>query len=166
MHAAGAPWEGSAMTLEPVLAFVMTYAAFLVSGLLFRLDLVYYNALAKPSYTPPGAVIGLVWALLFACISLAVALLVAQVGLTNVGGWLWAALAANWFFNQAYSYIQFVRKEWLFAAFDSGLVALTAIAFIVLAWNVNPISAWLFVPYAAWASFATYLSYAVWALNR
>jgi tryptophan-rich sensory protein len=154
------------MKLEPVLAFVVTYGAFLVSGFLFRLDFVYYNALVKPSYTPPGAVIGLVWAFLFACISLAVALLVAQVGLPNVSGWLWAALAANWFFNQAYSYIQFVRKEWLFAAFDSGLVALTAVVFIILVWNVSRPSAWLFAPYAAWASFATYLSYAVWGLNR
>jgi tryptophan-rich sensory protein len=154
------------MRVEAVLAFVATFGLFLVSGFLFRLDLVYYNALAKPAYTPPGAVIGLVWALLFACISLAVALLVAQLGLPKVSGWLWAALAANWFFNQAYSYIQFVRKDWLLAAFDSGFVALTAVAFIILVWNVSRPSAWLFVPYAAWASFATYLSYAVWALNR
>jgi benzodiazapine receptor len=45
-------------------------------------------------------------------------------------------------------------------------VALTAIAFIVLAWKVSKPAAWLFVPYAVWATFATYLSYAVWALNR
>jgi benzodiazapine receptor len=152
--------------IEPVIAFVATYAAFLVSGFLFRLDLAYYDALAKPWYTPPGWVIGLVWALLFGCISLAVALLVSQVGVANVSVWLWVALAANWFVNQAYSYIQFVRKDWLLAALDSGLVALTAIAFIALAWNLSRPSAWLFVPYAAWATFATYLSYAVWALNR
>jgi tryptophan-rich sensory protein len=59
-----------------------------------------------------------------------------------------------------------VRKDWLLSTFDSGLVALTAIAFIVLVWKVSRPSAWLFVPYAAWSSFATYLSYAVWALNR
>jgi tryptophan-rich sensory protein len=154
------------MRVEPVIAFVATYALFLVSGFLFRLDLVYYNALAKPSFTPPGWVIGLVWALLFACISLAVALLIDKVGLADVGVWLWVALASNWFLNQAYSYIQFERKDWLLAAFDSGLLTLTGIAFIVLVWNVSRPSAWLFVPYTAWTAFATYLSYAVWALNR
>lgn len=154
------------MKLEPVVAFVATYALFLISGFLFRLDLVYYNALAKPSFTPPGAVIGLVWAFLFACISLSVAMLIDKVGLGGVGAWLWVALASNWFLNQAYSYFQFERKDWLLAAFDSGLLTLTGIAVIALAWNVNRSSAWLFVPYTAWTAFATYLSYAVWALNR
>lgn len=154
------------MKLSSVVVFFVTYAAFLVSGFLFRIDLVYYNALAKPSWTPPGSVIGIVWAVLFACISLAVALLDAKVGLANLGTWLWVMLAANWFFNQAYSYLQFVRKDWLFAAFDSGLVALTAVAFIVLACRVSRASGWLFVPYALWASFATYLTAVVWGMNR
>lgn len=154
------------MKVSPILVFVVTYALFLISGFVFKLDLAYYNALAKPSFTPPGSVIGTVWAFLFACISLAVALLVSRVGIAEVGTWLWVVLAANWFFNQAYSYIQFVRKEWLLAAFDSGLVALTAFVFIALAWRVSRASALLFVPYALWASFATYLSYAIWALNR
>lgn len=154
------------MKLSSVVVFFVTYAAFLVSGFLFRIDLVYYNALVKPSWTPPGSVIGIVWAVLFACISLAVALLDAKIGIANMGTWLWVMLLANWFFNQAYSYLQFVRKDWLFAAFDSGLIALTAVAFIVLAWRVSRASSWLFVPYALWASFATYLTAVVWGLNR
>lgn len=154
------------MKPSSIVVFVVTYAAFLVSGFLFRIDLVYYEALVKPSFTPPGSVIGIVWAVLFACIALAVAVLDARVGLANVGVWVWVMLISNWFFNQAYSYIQFVRRDWLLAAFDSGLVALTAIAFIALVWKVSRPSAWLFVPYALWASFATYLSAVIWALNR
>ncbi len=154
------------MNWSPVLVFVVTYALFLVSGFLFHIDFVYYDALAKPSFTPPGKVIGLVWAFLFACISLSVALLDAKVGIPHVGWAVGSVLVANWLFNQAYSYIQFTRKEWLPAAFDSALIALTAFAYVALAWGVSPLSAWLFVPYALWACFATYLSYAIWALNR
>ena len=154
------------MKLSSVVVFIATYAAFLVSGFLFRIDLVYYDTLVKPSFTPPGAVIGLVWAVLFACIALSVAVLDAKVGLANVGPWIWVTLAANWFFYQAYSYIQFIRRDWLLAAFDSGLVALTAIAFIVLVRKTSRPSAWLFVPYALWATFATYLTIVIWGLNR
>lgn len=154
------------MKLSAIVVFVVTYAAFLISGLVFRIDLPYYEALEKPGFTPPGAVIGLVWAVLFACIALSLALLVARVGLANVSPLIAGVVIANWFFNQAYSYIQFVRKDWLLAAFDSGLIALTAIAFIALVWRTSRASAWLFVPYALWTTFATYLSAAIWSLNR
>ncbi|MBI1982083.1 MAG: tryptophan-rich sensory protein, partial [Candidatus Levybacteria bacterium] len=30
----------------------------------------------------------------------------------------------------------------------------------------NKTSGWLLVPYLAWVSFATYLNYSIWALNR
>lgn len=154
------------MKLSSVVVFAVTFGAFLVSGFFFRLDRGYYDALVKPALAPPGYVIGIVWTLLFTCIALSVALLDAEVGIANIGPWLGAALVANWFFNQAYSYIQFTRKEWLFAAFDSGVLTLTGILFIVLASRVDRTSAWLFVPYTLWTAFATYLSYAFWALNR
>jgi tryptophan-rich sensory protein len=154
------------MKRSSVLVFFVTYALFLISGFLFRIDLVYYNDLIKPSFTPPGAVIGIVWFVLFACISLAVALLDAKLGIAKFGWTIWGVLIANWFFNQAYSYIQFVQKDWLLSTFDCALVALTAWAFIALVWNKSRASGWLFVPYAVWATFATYLSYAVWAANR
>ena len=154
------------MKVSTIVVFVVTYGAFLLSGFLFRIDLPYYNALAKPALAPPGYVIGIVWTILFTLISLSVALLDAKVGIANIGLWLAVALVGNWFFNQAYSYIQFVRKDWLLAAFDSGILTLTGIVFIALAWKVNRTSAWLFVPYTLWTAFATYLSAAFWALNR
>jgi translocator protein len=154
------------MKLRGLVVFAVTYGLFLISGFLFRIDLVYYDALAKPAFTPPGWVIGIVWALLFGCISLAVALLDAKVGIAKLFPVLGSVLVANWFFNQAYSYIQFVRKDWLLATFDAGLVALTALALIVLSRRISRAAAWLFVPYAAWATFATYLSGVIWALNR
>jgi benzodiazapine receptor len=154
------------MKLRGLAVFAVTYGLFLISGFLFRIDLVYYDALAKPAFTPPGWAIGIVWALLFGCISLAVALLDAKVGIAKLFPVLGSVLVANWFFNQAYSYIQFVRKDWLLATFDAGLVALTALALIVLSRRISRAAAWLFVPYAAWATFATYLSGVIWALNR
>ena len=42
------------MKFTPILVFAATYALFLVSGFLFRLDRGWYDALAKPSWTPSG----------------------------------------------------------------------------------------------------------------
>jgi len=152
--------------LSPIIVFVATYALFLVSGFLFRLDRGWYDALVKPSWTPPGAVIGVVWAALFFCIALSLALLDSRVGILSLGPWLAAAIVANWLTNQAYTYFQFTRHDWFGAGIDSGLVALTAFAVAALAWRISKPAALLFVPYGLWASFATYLSFLIWSLNR
>lgn len=154
------------MKLSPIVVFVVTYAVFLISGFLFRIDLVWYDALAKPSWTPPGAVIGLIWAVLFGCIALSVALLDAKAGLLNIGPWLITAIVTNWFLNQAFSYFQATRKDWFLAGWDAALIAVTAWLVAYLAARVNPLSGWLYVPYAVWSSFATYLSFLIWSLNR
>jgi benzodiazapine receptor len=151
---------------SPVIVFVATYALFLVSGFLFRLDRTWYDALVKPSWTPSGGTIGIVWSVLFLCIALSLALLDAKVGILALGPWLTAAVLGNWLTNQAYTYFQFTRHDWFGAGIDSALVALTAFAVAALAWRISRPASLLFVPYALWASFATYLSFLIWSLNR
>jgi tryptophan-rich sensory protein len=146
--------------------FVATYAAFLVSGFLFRLDRGWYDALAKPTWTPPGGVIGLVWAVLFFCIALSYALLDAKVGIANVGAALMAAIAVNWLSNQMYTYWQFTRHDWTAAGIDSAVVAISAFVVAALAWRVSKTAAALLVPYGLWATFATYLSFLIGSMNR
>jgi len=154
------------VTFKPVLVFVATYALFLVSGFFSQLDRAWYDALVKPTWTPPGGVIGIVWAVLFACIAASLALLEAKVGIGSLGPWLTAAIVVNWLTNQAYSYIQFTRQDWFGAGIDAALIALTAFAVVALAWRISKPAALLYVPYALWSSFATYLSFLIWSLNR
>jgi benzodiazapine receptor len=154
------------MKLTPAIVFVATYALFLVSGFLFRLDRAWYDALVKPSWTPSGGTIGIIWSVLFGCIALSLAILDWKVGIANLGWMLTAAIAVNWLSNQAYTYFQFTRQDWFGAGIDSAVVALSAFAVAVLAWRISKPAALLYVPYALWASFATYLSFLIWSLNR
>lgn len=152
--------------LTPIIVFVVSYAAFLVSGFLFRNDIAWYSSLAKPSWTPPGGVIGIVWAVLFFCIALSLALLDAKVGIAHLGWALFAVLAVNYLSNQAFTYFSFTAKDWFAAGIDSAVVALSAFAFAALAWGTSKPASLLFVPYGMWATFATYLSFLIWSLNR
>jgi benzodiazapine receptor len=154
------------MRFTPVIVFVATYALFLVSGFLFRLDRAWYDSLVKPSWTPPGSLIGTVWAVLFFCIALSLALLDWKVGILALGPWLSAAIVVNWLANQAYTYFQFTRHDWFAAGIDSAFIAITAFAVVALAWRISKPAALLYVPYGLWATFATYLSFLISSLNR
>jgi tryptophan-rich sensory protein len=60
-------------TIGAVLVFILTYALFSAAGFLFPVDRDWYDALHKPEWTPSGSAIGIIWAILFALISLAAA---------------------------------------------------------------------------------------------
>ncbi len=144
-----------------VLFLVVTIGGGLLIGFLTRPG-EWYAALAKPWFMPSNKVFGPVWALLYILIAIA--------------GWrtfvrdphgvsliVWAiALVLNF----AWSPI-FFRLHSPPAALVVVLALLAAIlAFIILAWPRDILSAWLFAPYAAWVLFATTLNAAIWRLNR
>ncbi|RJQ56353.1 MAG: tryptophan-rich sensory protein [Actinobacteria bacterium] len=152
--------------LPSILVFFITYALFSIAGFLFPVDRQWYQALSKPSWTPSGSTIGVVWALLFGLIALSVAGLY-QAGALRGENWvLIAVLAANYVFNQGFSYVQFARKDLLLAAADAGLVAATSLALALLSWRHSRLASIALVPYVLWSTFATFLSWTVYQMNR
>lgn len=129
----------------------------------------FYGALAKPEWAPPGWVFGPVWSTLYV--------------LMGVAAWLvWRERPAM---EAAHTSRQrglavFVAQlalnalwTWLFFAWRKGALALGEIVLLWLAvaltmWyfaRVRPLAAWLLVPYLAWVSFATALTWAVLSRN-
>jgi tryptophan-rich sensory protein len=110
---------------------------------------------------PARLVFAPVWVVLYALIALAGWRSFER----DTSGWpmrlWWAQLALN-----------FLWPPVFFAAHRIGLalvvilLLLAAIlAFIALSWRKDRVSAWLFVPYAAWVAFASVLNGAILVLN-
>jgi tryptophan-rich sensory protein len=113
----------------------------------------FYAQLARPSWAPPASVFGPVWTLLYVAMAIAAArgaftLFVAQL----VANALWSWLFFAWHLGAL--------------AFAEALVlwALTA-ATVVSFWRLHSFAALLLVPYLAWVTFASALTFAVWQLN-
>ena len=123
----------------------------------------WYDGLAKPSWTPPGSVIGAVWTVLYVLIALASAL-------------VWSRAAAA---PRAYAAVLLVNLVlnafwcWLFFGLrrpDLGLVEIialwaTCVALVLLAARISAGAAAMLVPYAAWVAFAGYLNWTVVKMN-
>jgi tryptophan-rich sensory protein len=140
-----------------------------VGGIASRDAGVFYGALAKPIWAPPGWVFGPVWSALYVLMGVAawlvwrarpatpadrarrrrgLALFVGQLGLNALWTWLFFA--------------------WRQGAVAFGEIALLWLAVVITAWHfgrVRPLAAWLLVPYLGWVSFATALTWAVWQSN-
>ncbi len=149
-------------TVSLIFFLVLTVGGGLLIGFATR-PTAWYVRLAKPWFTPPNGVFAPVWALLYVCIAIAGWRAFAR----DPAGWpmtLWIlALALNF----SWSPIFFRLHRPLVAFLVIQALLTTIIAFIVLAWRQDDaVSAWLFVPYAAWVSFASVLNAAIWLLNR
>lgn len=126
---------------------------------------IYAQTIVKPPLSPPGWVFPLVWAVLYALMgigaariyqsppsrsrSLGLNLFIAQL----VVNFFWSPI----FFNlQAFGFAFF----WL-------LLLLALVLWMILAFRkADPLAAKLQIPYLVWLSFAAYLNFGVWYLNR
>lgn len=131
----------------------------------------WYVHLRKPSWTPPGAVIGAVWTVLYVMAAIS-ALMVWNIGggASSARPAYFSAIAAlfivNAVVNVFWSYTFFYRHRTGPAIWVCLFLDVTIVALIQLIAPASSGAAWLLVPYAAWVTFAAYLNYRVWEMNR
>lgn len=121
----------------------------------------WYEALQKPPFNPPNRVFGPVWFTLYVLIAVAGwrTFLAEPLG---TGMKLWSAqMVLNWLWSPIWFEL---HQAWLAFAV---IVAIDAVvlAFIANRWSRDRLSAWLFVPYAAWVLFASVLNFSIAILN-
>jgi tryptophan-rich sensory protein len=121
----------------------------------------WYGALAKPPFNPPNWVFGPAWTILYVLIAVAGW----RIWERDRGGRAMKAWWAQMFLNFAWSPVFFTLQSVGGALVIVVLMLAAILAFIGLAWNRDRIAALLFVPYAAWVSFATLLNASILWLN-
>ena len=126
----------------------------------------WYAGLNKPVGTPPNWVFGPVWTILYAMIGTAFALVWHRVpaGAAKRTALVWFGIQLV--LNLAWTPIFFGLHEMLLALVVIvllwGAIAITFSRFR----RIQPVSAFLMVPYWMWVSYATYLNAGYWMLNR
>ena len=125
----------------------------------------WYPTLIKPSFAPPGSVIGAVWIVLFTLMGVSL-FLVWRDGKNSADG----KIALGIF---ALQLLVNVLWSWAFFGLQSpaaGIVVIVVLWLLILQcivrfWPISRNAALLLVPYILWVSFAAFLNYTVWRLN-
>lgn len=136
-----------------------------LAGVLSRKGLeTVYPLLQKSPLTPPGAVFPVVWTVLYLLMGIGLALVVDKGG-ANVSQAvvLWALQLA---LNFSWSLLFFAGGYYLASLFCLAILWVAILAMIAAFAVVSRPAAWLQIPYLLWVTFAGYLNWAVWTLNR
>lgn len=123
----------------------------------------WYDGLNKPPLQPPGAVFPSVWIPLYLAMGVALFLIWRSDAVTKQTAYVLFGIQAV--LNAAWSLVFFgMQQPWFAAVVILALLAVVVYSIKVFR-GINQWAAWLFVPYAAWVAFATYLNLGVAILN-
>ena len=148
-----------------ILWVALTEAVGFLAGLITGEGVQYFGEYVRqPPLSPPGWIFPVVWGILYALMGISAARVwsAADSNERSQGlNWFVLQLILNFFwplifFNaQAYG----VASVWIVILWAAVLVM------IMKFYQVDPLAAWLQVPYLLWLTFAAYLTFGVWFLN-
>lgn len=127
----------------------------------------FYAALVKPIWAPPGWLFGPVWSVLYISMSLAMWLVWKNKAakppkdytIAHVCWWGQLVLNAAW------PVVFWLQPAGVAAFIACAALAMAIMACIITFQRISMPAAVLMLPYAAWVSFATALSWALWRMN-
>jgi tryptophan-rich sensory protein len=124
----------------------------------------WYPRLDKPWFTPPDAVFGPVWTVLFALIAIAGFRVWRRVGF-DAQERIWSVYSVQLVLNFGWSAIFFGLKQTDLALAEIAVLWVAILANLMLFRRVDHLAGWLLAPYLAWVSYAVLLNAAIVILN-
>ena len=121
----------------------------------------WYAALMKPAWNPPSWIFGPAWTLLYTLMAVAAWLVWKRVGFSRPLAFYFVQLALN----AAWTPIFFGAHQLGWALMEIILLWIMILLTLLSFRRVTPTAGWLFVPYLAWVSFASFLNLTLWRLN-
>jgi benzodiazapine receptor len=125
----------------------------------------WYASLSKPSWNPPNAIFGPVWSVLYLLMGVAGWLVWRKSGFNGAGLAL-ILFIAQLVLNALWSYLFFGKLRPDLAFLDIVALWFAILVVLVLFWREHRGAGAMMVPYLAWVSFATYLNFVLWRMNR
>jgi len=152
--------------LKLVVAVVVTQLAGII-GSLFTFSAIptWYATLTKPELNPPSWIFGPVWTTLYLLMGVS-AFLIWQKGWARKDVKIALSVyGVQLVLNALWSIVFFGMQNPGLALVNIALLFVSIVATMVLFYKISRPAMYLLIPYILWVSFASYLNYAIYALN-
>jgi translocator protein len=126
---------------------------------------VWYDGLIKPSWTPPGSTIGIIWSILYPMIILSFFYVMYNAAKGKLSWGIGIVFIINLIANLLFSPIFFGMKNIPFATLDILIVWVTIVLQFILIFPISKIIAVLQIPYFLWVTTASTIQLTVFINN-
>ena len=126
-----------------------------------------YKEIVKPPLSPPSIVFPIVWTILFTLMGISAAMIYNNNSATRLErDSALLTYGVSLVFNFFWSIIFFNLQMYLFAFIWLLALLYFIIKTIIKYYKIDKTAAYLQIPYLIWVTFAGYLNFAIWYLNR
>lgn len=150
-----------------IVSVLIALAVGFLAAWLTRGSMEIYSQINQPALAPPAWLFPVVWSILYVLMGISAAIIYTnknasadekKIALKIYG----FQLIVNFF----WTLIFFNLRNWLFAFVWLVLLWVLIIAMIVRFVRIKPIAGWLQIPYLLWVTFAGYLNFMIYLLNK
>lgn len=126
-----------------------------------------YSTINTPPLSPPSILFPIVWTILFVLMGISAAMIYTDTNASPLSKKsALSTYALSLIVNFFWSIIFFNFRAFLFAFIWLLLLLFLIVRTIMKYYKINPTAAYLQIPYLVWVTFAGYLTFAIWLLNR
>lgn len=154
------------MQLPYIVVLLVVFFVSMVGKFFSNAGMDWYDTLNKPALTPPRWVFGVVWPLIFLLTALAAITVWQRFTRDSIFWTIILLFVVNAVLNLSWSYLFFYKHLIFASVICSVLLTLVTYALIFLIAQQSFAVASLLFLYAGWITFATYLDFLFWVLNR
>ena len=149
-----------ARLLSLAASFIICFAAAWLGSIATTRAPEFYTGLSRPEWGPPSNVFGPVWTVLYALMAIAAWLIWQQRHNADVRGAL-TLFGVQLALNALWSWLFFAWRNGTWAQIEIVILLVMIALTIVAFWRIRPIAGMLMLPYIAWVSYATALTFAL-----
>ncbi|MEG0367266.1 MAG: TspO/MBR family protein [Coprobacillus sp.] len=145
-----------------IICILLTVLLGSLSGLLVGNMTMDYNELIKPFYSPPSIVFPIVWTILYVLLGISFYLALQGKEKKKVI----IVYSIQMFLNITWSFLFFGLHKYLLSSIWILLLISSIVLMMYVFYNINPLSAYLQIPYLLWCIFAFILNFHIFLLNK
>lgn len=144
--------------------FIIILLSWFLSSLI-PIDKKFYNSLTLPFFTPPQMAYGIIWSIIYICISISIYQILNTYKIKDIPKSYKYTLLLNYIANQSFQPLFFLLKSPFLGFVSCILTFITSLFLYKETKDLKEKSAKYLIPYILFSLFATILSLSIYLLN-
>lgn len=150
--------------MKKILRFILLLFPWLLSGIIFKVDLDYYNYLNLPGFVLPNKLISIIWIILYVLITISIYKISINKNIFKEKDYFYV-LITNFLANSLFIYGFFYLKSPFFGFILTTITLISSIFLFIETKKLNKKASYYLIPYIVFNVYAFILSLSIYIMN-